>query len=516
MAKSPIRQPEYTGGAGKKQGARGRTGDSVRRHGPPAGIAGYAPAGLADERTLGHGNPPALGTSPGADPGGGCPCNDRGHVHGSLGVDEGLGHAPEGGRRRGGLLLGGSGQEGQGQGRLDVQAYHAQVPQEGEEVELAPGVRATFLGSLCGQDDVQVSPDVPGVPVAPVGGPVAVPDDEGTPGAPRGPVPVLSGGVGGQGPPSGGLDTPTLTAQKPGKRELRCNRYRLDWAAADRQVEKCEKCGKLFRVWHHLVCGARIVAAIACNSRVCPKCAPRRAADLVAQYTHAIRNFRLPTLLTLTVQNVFTAAELPEALDRLVGGFLALRRRKVWPKKAPGIWALEIVWTEEKGYHPHLHVIVDLPRIDDLQELARVWTDLTGAKHQPDVKRAWSPEKKAGLLREGVKYITKAWEVQPGKLDASGEEPIRAILAVLAGRRAVQPFGDLVVEEIDRDGSSDLECPRCHQQYHRKDWKSCWEMWDVDKAEMLAMKFGPLWADFYDGWARAAPAAPLPPQRYSA
>jgi len=306
----------------------------------------------------------------------------------------------------------------------------------------------------------------------------------------EGAKPLARGSGQSPGDPLKGLDTweQPRNDKPPDKRG---DRYKLDWERADRMIEKMETCGDMFNVMHHTVdrCGAIVVAPQSCDCRACRKCSRRRIGRVLTRYQKAVMSFRHPALVTFTVPNVMTAEELPGALKKLVKGFERLRRRSVW-KKCRGFWSLEITWSVMKGFHPHLHCVVDLPWID-LRGLARDWKDLTGGLHEPDVKRPRSPSERAGLAAEGVKYVTKSWELE--------DAPLRAILAVIGGRRMFNAFGGLKAA-VEED-SEPLVCPKCGDVYLHRKYGTEWEMWGAGAAEVRALLEGPRWPDVYRGWA---------------
>ena len=209
------------------------------------------------------------------------------------------------------------------------------------------------------------------------------------------------------------------------------------------------------------------------------------------RYARDVAAFRHPALVTLTVPNARTPEELEAALGLLLGGFRELRRRKAWPKKARGLWSLEVTWSAERGFHPHLHVVCDLPWAD-FEELSAEWQRLTGARHRPDVKRAISARQRAGLLREGIKYVAKAWELP--------EEALLVVASALAGRRMVQPFGGVRAHDEEPGG---VVCPCCEVPYDPRlfdqDWLRTW----VNAEDLQRIATGPRWADWRrEGWLR--------------
>lgn len=250
-----------------------------------------------------------------------------------------------------------------------------------------------------------------------------------------------------------GLDTGDQARSEPRRGKKRNNRFALDYAHADKQLELMQYCGQqVLRFVHkRIICNASIFIPTSCDVRTCRNCGKSRTRRELGRYLDGIRSFAHPALLTLTVPNVMTLEELPAALENLTKGFERLRRHKLWPKGAKGVWSLEVTWSEAEGYHPHVHAVCDLPWVD-FKWLASAWEKLTGAKHQPDVKRPSSEAQKARLPFEGIKYISKAWELPP--------DVLRGLLAILGRRKMLNAFGKLRAKKEDKIDSGAC-CPGC-------------------------------------------------------
>jgi len=194
----------------------------------------------------------------------------------------------------------------------------------------------------------------------------------------------------------------------------------------------------------HDRCGARVFVQFRCDERPCALCAPRRVRRIRRRYELIIRKFIRPSLLTFTVPNVKAPGELPGSIQGLTQGYQLLRRDEVWPK-CKGFWSLEVTWSAEQGYHPHLHVLADFPFLENWERdfrggIAAAWSRLTGAKHEVDLARPKTPEEREGLFREAIKYVTKQWELD--------DSALRAILAVIGQRRMFNPFGGLEASDL--------------------------------------------------------------------
>ncbi len=256
-----------------------------------------------------------------------------------------------------------------------------------------------------------------------------------------------------------GLDTGdqarsgSAAATPPKKDKKRNNKFVFNWLHADKQLELMKYCGQqVLRFTHkRIICNASIFIPTSCDVRTCQHCGKARTGRELARYADGIAAFRHPALLTLTVPNVDDLDDLPEALETLTKGFERLRRHKRWPKGAKGIWSLEVTWSEHKGFHPHIHAVVDLPWVD-FGWLAEAWEKLTGAKAHPDVKRPQNEEQRANLPFEALKYVSKAWELP--------KDVLRGLLALVGKRKMINSFGGLRAKKEDKLGSSAC-CPGC-------------------------------------------------------
>lgn len=297
-----------------------------------------------------------------------------------------------------------------------------------------------------------------------------------------------------------GLDTvdqarnkPTNPAGNEVHPKIRNDRFQLDWAYADECLEAMQVCGREGKMFVHNRCQARILVEFRCDERACSKCAPRRSRRLRRRYEPVVRAFKRPALFSLTIRNVMEARELPAALETLTKGFEKLRRSKAWPK-CPGFWVLEITWSAAKGYHPHIHALIDFPWLEDwdrdMGRITHAWRARTGALVHPDLKRPHprDQEKVEGLYREALKYVTKQWELD--------DSVLRAILAVIGHRRMCNGFGGFkCAEEEDESGA---RCPKCHDPL-----SAAWDNFTrvtMPEKELEEFKASEEYKRVYTGW----------------
>lgn len=103
-------------------------------------------------------------------------------------------------------------------------------------------------------------------------------------------------------------------------------------------------------------CGRCHQTAQRCRQKWCPVCARIRSGERAAKLRAAISKMADPAHLTLTMRNV-TDWDRPH-LKHLIESFARLRRTKIWSRCLGGAYGLEV--TEKgRGWHPHLHAVID-------------------------------------------------------------------------------------------------------------------------------------------------------------
>jgi hypothetical protein len=121
--------------------------------------------------------------------------------------------------------------------------------------------------------------------------------------------------------------------------------------------------------------------------------------------------------------------------------------------------ALEVTWSEEAGYHPHLHVLFE-GRFADLDGFKAQWMRAVGGKHHPHIVR---PKKhgddgRRDMLHEVLKYVLKPSKTMPPEVEA-------AVLSVIDHRRTFRTFGGLLADELDnQEDEQPLACPCCGEE----------------------------------------------------
>ena len=182
-------------------------------------------------------------------------------------------------------------------------------------------------------------------------------------------------------------------------------------------LRKCEE-----TVWMQCVCCSdRFGVERGCGKRWCPLCAPRITAKRLDRAARLVGRFQWPLAVTLTMKNV---QEGEECVEKIKTAFRKFRRTDFWADRVKGGVAGFEVTHRGRGFHPHLHALVDCrwlavttpePRRNQSadgvkslceraqNELAEVWgAYVQGKKASVWVNRAWGKS-----LIETLKYAVK-------------------------------------------------------------------------------------------------------------
>ncbi len=126
--------------------------------------------------------------------------------------------------------------------------------------------------------------------------------------------------------------------------------------------QRCNGCSKVTQFYNH------------CDVRICPICQPRLARNRREELAWWVAQVAQPKHVVLTVRNsqVFTKAY----VQWFKKCFTQLRRSSFAKNWNGGMFSLEVT-NESKGWHLHLHALIDAKWID-AQKLAQIWAKLVG------------------------------------------------------------------------------------------------------------------------------------------
>ena len=190
-----------------------------------------------------------------------------------------------------------------------------------------------------------------------------------------------------------------------------------------------------------------------CENFFCPICARRLAADRRRSIEWWTNHVKQPKHVVVTTRN--TDDLTPERVRAVKAAWGKLRRRKFAKNWRGGFYALEIT-NEGKGWHLHIHALIDAHWIDS-GRLAREWADCVGQDVAiVKVKDARGQD----YLRELCKYI-----VDGNQLASWSGEDIALYIEAFTGQRCFGCFGQLYAlralhrEFLDSVQADKPQCP---------------------------------------------------------
>lgn len=220
----------------------------------------------------------------------------------------------------------------------------------------------------------------------------------------------------------------------------------IDYSVSD----SLAKCGK--EEWYRTCreCRETKTFFYRCSLRFCPRCNWRRQRERANIIQHWAVLVKQPKHVVLTRRN---SASIERALFRdTMKSFGKLRRQKEWKSASGGCVSMETT-KESKGWHVHLHVLVDARWIA-AGILARRWGELVGQDYAivkvQDVRHQ-------DYLNEVAKYVVKSSEMA-----AWSNEDIATFINSIRGVRFFAPFGSLY--KLQRSIKAQIEAEKPEAQ----------------------------------------------------
>ena len=221
----------------------------------------------------------------------------------------------------------------------------------------------------------------------------------------------------------------------------------------ERISEHLAKCGK--EEWYRTCrsCGEVKKFEYRCSMKFCPKCnwrIARRRADILKAWTVLVKQ---PKHIVLTRRNSELITR--DLLRHTMKSFAKLRRQKEWKQATGGCVSMEVT-NESKGWHVHLHVLVDARWIA-AGILSQRWAELVGQDFAiVKVQDAREHE----YRNEVAKYVVKASEMAkwPGS-------EIAAFINASRGVKFFAPFGSLyklqrsIKDQLAQEAPPPTPCP---------------------------------------------------------
>ena len=191
-----------------------------------------------------------------------------------------------------------------------------------------------------------------------------------------------------------------------------------------------------FRQYDNQEQTTKLMAANYCHHQLCPMCAWRRHIKNGAILSAALDGMESLYMVTLTVDN--TPKIERERLREVIKQSTAMLRSMGCSDYVAN---LEITYSEEKGFHPHVHAIVYQPAWDRAQIAQNMaywrkkWGQRMGGEHGYNILHIAPIEKLGGAVAEVTKYLCKPMTPQDDIVVAIKEliPAIRRVRQIRAG-----------------------------------------------------------------------------------
>lgn len=203
------------------------------------------------------------------------------------------------------------------------------------------------------------------------------------------------------------------------------------------KVYECRGCGHKFKV-----------TSYNCMHRLCPHCGKLRSKHLIKSREKLVKRSNLKHLV-LTIKNV-PVAELQGKTKFLRDSFTRLRHRQLFKLSwAGGITAVEFKYNGNKGWHIHLHSLIQGDYVPQ-DVISRAWCSATHGAGSV----VWISRNKNS--RETLKYILK-----PSGDLLDDNLALSELLKEISGRRMVAGWGCWHGYSEKKTLRAGRSCPNC-------------------------------------------------------
>lgn len=277
-------------------------------------------------------------------------------------------------------------------------------------------------------------------------------------------------------------------------RVLRSRLYdRLNDEGEDELAAAIGRCGEQFLL-HCSNCGFQHCAEKRCSQKWCPVCVRKIATQRSLRYERAAASCQWPMFLTLTRANLgaLSANDIRD-LRRRFGKF---RRQTFWASNVVGGVACIEITNTGKGWHPHLHCLLDCEWLAIETPKPKQWHSRAAKaklfqRAAAELERNWSAclgqlvssvkvkrTSGADIVREVCKYAVKGSDL------IESPDPIGPALWAMKSTRLVTSFGSFYGKRLVTadEKKPPLPCPHCAE-------KNAWVTDDQAKRFLSAARF---------------------------
>jgi len=237
---------------------------------------------------------------------------------------------------------------------------------------------------------------------------------------------------------------------------------KLRQAGLEDTASKLDNCHTYYTVCQCTQCRKVRKFPNRCDLFCCPECQSSLAADRRKQVDWWVAEVRQPKHVVLTLKNTATLSR--SDVVRLRSDFGRLRRRKFCRNWNGGFYSIEVT-NEGRGWHLHLHALVDSPWIDQL-ELAKQWASVTRGRGRIVKAHAARP---GSFVSETAKYVVKgnmlaAWSPAQIKMFVQAFQNLRifGVFGSLYGKRT--EFAEWIAEL--KSVRPRCSCGSCEVKYY--------------------------------------------------
>lgn len=192
-----------------------------------------------------------------------------------------------------------------------------------------------------------------------------------------------------------------------------------------------EHCHSFYTFAKCTACGTVNKFPNRCDTKWCPECQPRLAADREKAVAWWVQEISQPKLVTLTVKNFPDITR--GHVDEFQKWWTNLRNRKFASNWIGGFYSIEVT-KEGNDWHLHLHALINARWIDQ-NDLSKNWREVTnGLGYIVDVRDA----RQHAYQKHVKKYVVKGTQ-----LATWTPEEIAAFVDAFDGKRCFGVFGSL-------------------------------------------------------------------------
>lgn len=204
-----------------------------------------------------------------------------------------------------------------------------------------------------------------------------------------------------------------------------------------------DNCGTWLNIrQYHDVAGTRkLHSANFCKSPLCPMCAWRKALKLTHQVGQAIEASEARYIYHLVLATDNTRELTKDGIKAFKASATRFIRKYITRDYAI---ALEITYSRERGYHPHIHALIGADAFikvsaDYIRHMAILWASFVGSKKPQNTFYITGITDRAKASRELTKYILKYEGIDINE----DKDALKTIAVATSAMKKIQASGNM-------------------------------------------------------------------------